>query len=76
VILLLCSLDIGTGFTFTQKYIGISAKLLFTLFYSKIQKKATRYLTFLKLPNSYMVGVKHWSAILFAKAPHPQEEKQ
>lgn len=76
MILLLCNLDIGTGFTVIQKYTGISAKLLFALFYSKIHKEAIRYLTFIKLPNSYMVGVKPWSAIFFVRAPHPQEEKQ
>lgn len=73
--MLLCNLDIAKGFTVTQKYIGISANFLFALFYSKMHKRAIRYLTFIELQNSYMVGIKTWSEIFFARAPHPQEER-
>lgn len=76
MILLLCNLDTGTAFRVTQKCIGTPAKLLFALSYSKIHTEAIRYLNYIKLLKSYTVSVKPWSAIFFAIAPHPQEEKQ
>lgn len=65
VILLLHNFDLGTGFTVSQNHTGISARLLFALVHIQGAQEAIRYLTFVKLPNSCMVGVKLWSAISF-----------